>query len=224
VIQAHLQLPRRDFTLDVSLTLPGRGVTALFGPSGCGKTTLLRAIAGLERAAGRVALGDAVWQDDARRVFVPPHQRPLGYVIQESALFVHLDVRGNLDYGRKRAGAAAQRLALEPVIELLGIGSLMQRRVGTLSGGERQRVAIARALVNQPEFILADEPTGQLDRENSQRVMDYFAKIADEARTAMVVVTHDATTAERCGRTCVLEDGLLVGDTQPVIPGVRRES
>jgi molybdate transport system ATP-binding protein len=107
MIEARLRLARRSFTLDVDLQLPGQGITALFGPSGCGKTTLLRALAGLERAAGRVALGDAVWQDDAQRRFMPPHQRPLGYVIQEAALFPHLSVQSNLDYGRRRAGAAA---------------------------------------------------------------------------------------------------------------------
>jgi putative ABC transport system ATP-binding protein len=80
-----------------------------------------------------------------------------------------------------------------------------------LSGGERQRVAIARALVNQPEFILADEPTGQLDRENSLRVLEYFNKITQGSNMAMVVVTHDAMTAEHCQRTCVLSDGVLNG-------------
>ncbi|MBC7726814.1 MAG: ATP-binding cassette domain-containing protein, partial [Microbacteriaceae bacterium] len=108
MISATLKLARRDFTLDVALQLPGRGVTALFGPSGCGKTTVLRALAGLERAAGRVALGDEVWQDDARGQWLPTHRRPLGYVIQEAALFSHLSVRANLDYGRRRSGAAAR--------------------------------------------------------------------------------------------------------------------
>ena len=88
----------------MALALPARGVTALFGPSGCGKTTLLRALAGLERAAGRVALGDEVWQDDALRRFVPTHRRALGYVIQEAALFPHLDVRA-----QPRLRAAAHR-------------------------------------------------------------------------------------------------------------------
>ena len=109
MIGATLRLPRPGFTLDVDLALPGRGVSALFGPSGCGKTTVLRALAGLERAAGRVALEHEVWQDDARGVFVPTHRRALGYVIQESALFPHLDVRRNLDYGRRRIAPATHR-------------------------------------------------------------------------------------------------------------------
>jgi molybdate transport system ATP-binding protein len=145
MIDATLRLARRDFALEVDLALPGRGVSALFGPSGCGKTTVLRALAGLERAQGRVALGDAVWQDDRTGRFVPTHQRALGYVIQEAALFPHLDVRGNLEYGRRRVDATRQRVDLPRVIELLGIGALMTRRTGSLSGGERQRVAIARA-------------------------------------------------------------------------------
>ena len=95
MIEARLRLQRRGFLLDVALALPAHGVTALVGPSGCGKTTVLRAIAGLERAAGSVAIAGAVWQDDATGRFVPAHRRPLGYVIQEAALFPHLDVQRN---------------------------------------------------------------------------------------------------------------------------------
>ncbi|WP_157268623.1 molybdenum ABC transporter ATP-binding protein [Azohydromonas aeria] len=204
MIEARLQLARRDFTLDVALTLPGRGVTALFGPSGCGKTTCLRAIAGLERATGRVALGDAVWQDDDRRVFVPTHRRPLGYVIQESALFAHLDVQGNLAYGRKRAGAVAQRLALEPVIELLGIGALMKRRVGTLSGGERQRVAIARALATAPEMLLMDEPLAALDAPRKAEILPYLERLQRELALPILYVTHALDEVARLADHLVL--------------------
>ncbi len=111
VIEARLQLSRGGFVLDVDLALPARGVSALFGPSGCGKTTVLRALAGLEPAAGRVALDGEVWQDDASGSFVPTHRRALGYVFQEAALFPHLDVRRNLDYGRgaSRRSASASR-------------------------------------------------------------------------------------------------------------------
>jgi molybdate transport system ATP-binding protein len=141
MIEATFRLPRRGFTLDVALRLPARGVTALFGPSGCGKTSVLRALAGLERATGRVAFGEAVWQDDAQRCFVPTHQRAIGYVIQEAALFPHLDVRRNLVYGLNRIAADQRRIALDQVVDLLGIAHLLERRPDTLSGGERQRVA-----------------------------------------------------------------------------------
>ncbi len=131
MIEATLRLPRAGFALDVALTLPGRGVSALFGPSGCGKTTVLRALAGLDRAAGRVALGGEVWQDDARAIFVPTHRRAIGYVIQEAALFPHLDVRRNLDYGRRRTRPGATAFALDQAVDLLGIEHLMARRAGT---------------------------------------------------------------------------------------------
>ncbi|HRD96903.1 MAG TPA: ATP-binding cassette domain-containing protein, partial [Rubrivivax sp.] len=113
MIDARLRLQRQGFTLDVALALPERGVTALFGPSGCGKTTVLRALAGLDRAAGRVALGNSVWQDDAQQCFVPTHQRAIGYVIQEAALFPHLDVQQNLAYGLRRIAAAQRHVALD---------------------------------------------------------------------------------------------------------------
>ena len=119
MIDIQLRLPRRDFTLDVALQLPPRGVSALFGPSGCGKTTVLRALAGLERAAGRVRLGDETWQDDASGRFVPTHQRPLGYVIQESALFPHLSVQRNLDYGLRRIPPAQRRVPLDQLLAAL---------------------------------------------------------------------------------------------------------
>ena len=163
MIEAQLRLPRRGFTLDVALSLPAHGVTALFGPSGCGKTSVLRALAGLERAAGRVAFGDTVWQDDAQGLFVPTHQRAIGYVIQEAALFPHLDVQHNLAYGLKRIASSQRRIALDQVVGLLGIAHLLQRRPDALSGGERQRVAIARALATSPALLLMDEPLAALD-------------------------------------------------------------
>lgn len=206
MIDACLRLPRRGFTLDVDLHLPGAGVTALFGPSGCGKTTLLRALAGLERAAGRVALGDLVWQDDAQRRYVPPHQRPLGYVIQEAALFPHLSVRANLDYGRKRAGAAGQAFALDAVVALLGIGALMDRRPATLSGGERQRVAIARALATAPRLLLMDEPLAALDAPRKAEILPYLERLHRELALPIVYVTHALDEVARLADHLVLLD------------------
>jgi molybdopterin-binding protein len=121
-IHARLRIERRDFTLEVDLTLPGRGISGLFGHSGSGKTTCLRAMAGLERAAdGYFAIGDEVWQDETRGLFVPPHQRALGVVFQEASLFPHLSVRGNMQFGERRTPAGKRHFALPEVAELLGI-------------------------------------------------------------------------------------------------------
>jgi molybdate transport system ATP-binding protein len=205
MIEAVLHLPRRDFTLDVSLALPARGVTAIVGPSGCGKTTVLRALAGLERAAGRVALGDEVWQDDAAGRFMPTHERPIGYVIQEAALFPHLDVRGNLDYGRRRSSdGQAGRGALDAVVVLLGIGHLMARRAPTLSGGERQRVAIARALATGPRLLLMDEPLAALDAARKAEILPYLERLHRELSLPVVYVTHAMDEVARLADHLVL--------------------
>ena len=202
MIEARLQLPRDGFALDVSLQLPGQGVSALFGPSGCGKTTVLRALAGLERAAGRVALDGELWQDDDRGVFVPTHRRAIGYVIQEAALFPHLDVRGNLAYAQRRAGSA--RVALDPLVELLGIGALMARKPGTLSGGERQRVAIARALAAGPRLLLMDEPLAALDAARKAEVLPYLERLHRELALPIVYVSHAIDEVARLAHHLVL--------------------
>jgi molybdate transport system ATP-binding protein len=204
MIEAHLHLTRRDFALDVALALPGRGVTALFGPSGCGKTTILRALAGLERAQGRVCVGGEVWQDDATRRFVPTHRRALGYVIQEAVLFPHLDVQRNLDYGRRRVAASQRRVDLDPMVELLGIAHLMARRPATLSGGERQRVAIARALATHPRLLLMDEPLAALDAARKAEVLPYLDRLQAELDIPIVYVTHAIDEVARLADHMVL--------------------
>jgi len=212
-IELALALPRRGFALQVDLVLPGRGVSALFGPSGCGKTTLLRALAGLERAQGRVVVDGQVWQDDARGIFLPPHRRPLGYVIQEAALFPHLDVAANLAYGRQRSGADAQRIALDAVVGLLGIGHLMARRPDTLSGGERQRVAIARALATGPRLLLMDEPLAALDAQRKAEILPYLERLHRELALPVVLVTHALDEAARLADHLVLlREGQVLAD------------
>ena len=224
MISARLSLARRDFTLDVALQLPERGITALFGPSGCGKTTVLRALAGLERAAGRVALGDEVWQDDATGQWQPTHRRPLGYVIQEAALFPHLDVRANLAYGRQRSaaarrpgnGAAAAGFALDQVVDLLGIAPLMARRPATLSGGERQRVAIARALATAPRLLLMDEPLAALDAPRKAEILPYLERLQRSLALPIVYVTHAMEEVARLADHLVLLDAGRVRAAGPL--------
>jgi molybdate transport system ATP-binding protein len=177
-----------SFTLDVDLRLPARGVSALFGASGCGKTTLLRCLAGLQRARqGRLVVDGERWQDDDGH-FVPTHRRAVGMVFQEASLFPHLTVQANLDYGLKRA--AASRALLDAAVELLGIGALLARRPEALSGGERQRVAIARALATAPRLLLMDEPLAALDARRKQEILPFLERLHRELTMPVVYVTH----------------------------------
>ena len=195
-IHARLQLARADFTLDVALDLPARGITALFGASGSGKTTCLRAIAGLERASGgQVSVLGEVWQDDAARVWRPPHRRALGYVFQEASLFAHLSVRGNVTFGLQRVPPAQHRIALEQAVELLGIGALMDRLPATLSGGERQRVGLARALVADATLLLVDEPLSALDPTRAAQALVSLTQAAREQGATLVATLHHVEMA-----------------------------
>lgn len=215
-ISEPLQLRYRHayagFALEVGLRLPGRGITALFGPSGSGKTTLLRLIAGLERpASGFFALGNAVWQDE--RLFLPAHQRPVGYVFQDARLFPHLTVRGNLDYGRKRAKATDRSAA---IVALLGLGGLLERRPERLSGGEAQRVAIARALLTEPKVLLMDEPLAALDAARKGEFLPYLERLHAELEIPVFYVSHDAGEVARLADyVVVLEAGRVAAEGPP---------
>ncbi|CAN5414039.1 molybdenum ABC transporter ATP-binding protein [soil metagenome] len=207
-IQVRLKVAYADFTLDVDLALPGRGITALFGPSGCGKTTLLRAVAGLQRATqARVCVNGQVWQEDAQRIMVPTHQRPLGYVFQDTALFAHLDVRRNIEFGLSRVPAAQRRVSVERAVDMLGIGHLMDRKPTTLSGGERQRAGIAQALATSPRLLLLDEPLAALDAQRKAEVLPYLERLHDELDMPMLYVSHAPDEIARLADHMVLLAG-----------------
>jgi ABC-type sulfate/molybdate transport systems ATPase subunit len=194
------------FTLDVDLELPSRGITALFGHSGSGKTTLLRCIAGLERPSnGYLAIDGALWQDDAS--FLPTHRRPIGYVFQEASLFPHLSVQGNLDYGAKRCGCRPTSADFQKVIDLLGIGALLDRKPDRLSGGERQRVAIARALLTAPRLLLMDEPLAALDLARKNEILPYLERLHDELEIPVLYVSHAPDEVARLADHLVVMDG-----------------
>lgn len=202
-IQIRIVVHFSTLQLDVDLTLPGRGVTAVFGPSGAGKTLLLRAIAGLERARGRIEINGETWQDDQRRMFMPTHRRAVGYVFQESSLFPHLSVRGNLEYARKRSGAQGD---VARSASLLGIEALLGREPQRLSGGERQRVAIARALLSNPKLLLFDEPLVSLDLPARAEILPYLERLHEELEIPSLYVTHMPDEAARLADHLVLLD------------------
>jgi molybdate transport system ATP-binding protein len=204
-IQAHFKVEHAGFSLDVELNLPGRGVSALFGDSGSGKTSCLRCFAGLDQPAeGYLQVNGELWQDSAQGIFVPAHQRAVGYVFQEANLFAHLSVHGNLQYGLKRIPAAQRRIALEQAVELLGIGHLLQRLPGKLSGGEQQRVGIARALLTSPRLLLLDEPLASLDLKRKQEVLPYLERLHEELHIPIVYVSHALDEVARLADHLVL--------------------
>lgn len=210
-IHARFQVIWPGFTLELDLKLPGRGVTALFGHSGSGKTTLLRCLAGLERqSTGLLNFKGDIWQDSARGIYRPTHQRSLGYVFQEASLFPHLSVWKNLNYGRKRVHNK-HKVSLDQAVALLGIGHLLDRMPGRLSGGERQRVAIARALATSPELLLMDEPLAALDLKRKNEILPYLERLHDELEIPVFYVSHAPDEiAQLADHVVLLSEGRVV--------------
>ena len=183
-------------------------MTALYGPSGSGKTTVVNVIAGLVRPQhARVEVAGEVLVDTARDVFVPPHRRRLGYVFQEPRLFPHLTVGQNVRYGRWFRPWAERRAPLDQVVDVLGLGPLLDRRPGGLSGGEKQRVAIARAWLAGPRLLLMDEPLSSLDAARKDEILPYIERLRDESRIPIVYVSHAMAEVARLATQVVLLEG-----------------
>ncbi|MBS0156086.1 MAG: molybdenum ABC transporter ATP-binding protein [Nitrospira sp.] len=206
-----LRLP--SFHLDVELDVPMSGITTIFGPSGSGKTTLLRCLAGLERAPnGFMQCGEEVWQDEKICLCLPLYKRPIGYVFQEPRLFPHYDVRANLLYGYKRIPVAERRIAIEQVVEILGIGHLLERRIHKLSGGEQQRVAIGRALLTSPKLLLLDEPLASLDIQRKQELLPFIRRLHQSLQIPVMYVSHALTEILQLANSVILlKEGQVVG-------------
>jgi molybdate transport system ATP-binding protein len=177
------------FNLHVETQIPATGISALLGPSGCGKTTVLRSIAGFADCNGHIALGDNVWLDTANKIDLAAYQRPVGYVFQDTRLFQHLNVAGNLKFASQRASAKTI-LAEKDVIEMLDLAPLLERDTQQLSGGETQRVAIARTLLRQPSLLLLDEPLSALDNHRKQELLPYLKRVCEELSIPAIFVSH----------------------------------
>ena len=196
------------FELDVRFDAPGRGVTALFGRSGSGKTTVLRCIAGLQKAYGSFQINGDLWQDSP--FWLPTHQRPIGYVFQEASLFPHMSVMKNLTYSMRASGTTKSEIPFDDVVELLGISEMLKRRPSGLSGGERQRVAIARALLSNPRLLLMDEPLSALDHGAKQAILPYLERLHNELDIPAIYVSHDPNeVAQLAERMVFLENGTV---------------
>jgi molybdate transport system ATP-binding protein len=215
---ARVSLDLDRFRLDVALETKAH-VTGLFGPSGCGKTSFLESVAGLRRGAlGRVQLGETRWQDTDQKLFLAPERRGVGYVPQSGLLFPHRNVRQNLESGLRRAfriGHDNER-TWKNVIELLELGPLLDRRVGTLSGGETQRVALGRALCSAPKLMLLDEPLAGLDQPLRRKILPFLRRVREEFNVPMILVSHDPIEVQAlCDDLVVLRQGTVVARGAP---------
>ena len=204
-LQVKFQLQQGTFALNVDFNAPSYGLTAIFGSSGCGKTTVLRCIAGLNKPKkGFLKLNDQVWQDSENNTFLPVDKRSIGYVFQDTVLFPHLNVNKNLLYGYRRLSQEQQKIKPEVVIELLGLGHLLNRSTLNLSGGEKQRVAIGRALLTSPQLLLMDEPLAALDSQSKSEIMPYLEQLHTDLKLPVLYVSHSLDEVARLADEIVL--------------------
>jgi molybdate transport system ATP-binding protein len=210
-VDIRVEVALGDFRLDAAFVVADAGVTAVLGPSGSGKSTLLRCVAGLEPAVrGRVAAGADVWLDTQQRIAVPTHRRRAGVVFQDSGLFPHLTVRGNLDYAWRRA--PERPVSFDEVVEQLGVEALLERRTTRLSGGEKQRVAIARALLCAPRLLLLDEPLASLEVRARGEILELLRRLLVRTPIPVLYVTHMRSVAlHLADQIVLLEDGSVRG-------------
>jgi molybdate transport system ATP-binding protein len=217
--EVSLQLRKRlgkDFALDISISfLPG--ITILFGPSGAGKTTLLDCMAGLATPdAGRIATAEKSLFDSSLGINLPPQRRRVGYVFQDLALFPHLTVEENVEYGLSSLDRHERKRRSAAILESFRIPLLSSRRPGQISGGERQRVALARALVIDPAILLLDEPLAALDAATKSKIVEDLRAWNHEHQIPVVYVTHSREEVFALGeRAIVLENGRLIAQGTP---------
>lgn len=187
------------------------GITVLFGRSGTGKTTIINAVAGLLKPdSGRISLDGTLLFDSATGINIPVHKRQLGYVFQDGRLFPHLSVQDNLTYGQRFTTPNPSDPTLNEVSELLGITSLLRRRIGALSGGEKQRIAIGRALLSHPRMLLMDEPLASLDGARKAEILPYLERLRDHTSIPILYVSHSVAEVARLATTVVvLENGRI---------------
>ncbi len=196
--------------LRVQTALESGSLTALVGPSGSGKTTVLRLLAGLEiPRSGRITVDNTVWFDKQSGINLPPQQRAIGYVFQDTALFPNMTVRDNITY----AAPKGQSALVNELIEGAGLEPFVDQKPGRLSGGQRQRVALVRALVRRPQLLLLDEPFAALDTQSSRQLQQVLVNLHQRGQTTTLLVSHhDAEVQALADRVIRLVEGQVQAD------------
>jgi len=205
MLSVHIKKQMAHFTIDVEFQAREL-VTALFGPSGSGKTTILECIAGLlPMDGGKIVLQNRVLTEHGERI-IPVHQREIGYVFQDYALFPHKTVRENIRYGMK------DKETTEQLIAELKVRPFLDRYPHEISGGEKQRTALIRALASKPSLLLLDEPFSALDEATKGQSMEQLARICANWNIPILLVTHNKSEVEKLAKDVIyLSEGKVSG-------------
>ncbi|MEC9293303.1 MAG: molybdenum ABC transporter ATP-binding protein [Chloroflexota bacterium] len=216
MISFDIHMKRSEFLLDVAGEF-GDGITAVFGSSGAGKSSLLDCLAGSIRPdSGHVQMGETIWYSSLNRVWVTPENRRVGTVYQDGALFPHLDVRSNIEFGWKLIPEHKRHIDPLELADFMGLSNLMSRKPSTLSGGERQRVAIARSIAIMPSLLLLDEPLASIDSPRRGSILNYLKRVHAEFEMPMIYVSHSISeVVSVASNAMMLEAGKVVGFDHP---------
>ena len=214
-LEARLNYRRDGFSLQVEFTLRSQW-TVLFGPSGAGKTTLLRILAGLTQPdSSFIRLGNHQLSDTSRSLALPPHQREIGFVLQQSALFPHLTARENIAFGLHNWPRPERETRIEELLSLFEIAALADRKPCQLSGGERQRIAVAQALAPRPKVLLLDEPFTGIDPIAVAEIQKIVRRLIDSGIGILITDHNVRETLGICDRAYIVNEGTILEEGTP---------
>ena len=198
---------------NVSVSFERGKFSAIMGPSGSGKSTLMHCIAGLDAlTSGSVYIGETDLSKLSDKEITKLRREKIGFIFQSFNLIPTLNAYENITLPMSLGKSKGDKAWIQQVIDTISLNDRLDHRPSELSGGQQQRVAVARALATRPEIIFADEPTGNLDADTGQQIIDLMFNLARDHKTTLMLITHDADLARACDRTVEMRDGRLVKD------------